>query len=54
MPPFASSLVYFWEMSGSAASLLLCVGLDVKPFLSNLALLLQLQKKTAQSAGALK
>lgn len=40
---FSSSLVYFWEMSGSAASLLLCVG-HVKCFLSNLALLLQLQK----------
>lgn len=40
---FSSSLVYFWEMSGSTASLLLCVG-HVKCFLSNLALLLQLQK----------
>lgn len=51
MPPFSSSLVYFWEMSGSAASLLWCVGHDcVKCFPSNLALLLQLPKE----AGALK
>lgn len=35
MPPSSSSLVYFWEMSGSAASLLSCVGQEVKCFLSN-------------------
>lgn len=33
MPPFSSSLVYFWETPGGAATLrLLCAGHDVKLF----------------------
>lgn len=52
-PPFSSSLVYFGEICGGAASPLSCVGHDVKCFLSNLALLLQLHKERERQLIAL-